>query len=298
MSVFTLQNNILKLEVSEKGAELTSILHTLTNTEYLWNGDPAFWKYHSPILFPLVGSLKNKTYTHQGKTYSLPQHGFAREMRFELTSQTTNELFFSLESNEETRKGYPFDFRLDLGYRLEDNQITVIWRVRNNGKEDMFFSIGGHPAFQCPLNTAERQSEHYIQFDTDQPVHYLLVDDNGQVVKKPLSEQHTLTTEDGFLPIYTHLFDHGALIIEEKQYCRISLATPDKKPYLTVSFDAPLFGLWSPAKKNAPFVCIEPWYGRCDASDFNGGLEEREYGNHLKPDESFETSYTILIHEK
>ncbi len=297
MSVYSLQNNIIKIEVEEIGAELTSIFHTPTNTEYLWNADPAYWKRHAPILFPVVGSLKNKTYTSQGQTYTLPQHGFARDMNFNLTSQTTNELWLSLEATEDTKKVYPFDFRLELGYRLEENQVTAIWRVINTGYDEMFFSIGGHPAFLCPLKDGERQADHYILFDSDQPIHYLLVDENGLVVKKPFSEQHILTTEDGFLPIYTHLFDRDALIIEENQFHRISLADSNKKPYLTVSFDAPLFGLWSPAKMNAPFVCIEPWYGRCDAADFIGNLEEREYGNRLNPGEVFEASYTILIHE-
>jgi galactose mutarotase-like enzyme len=288
---------MLKIEVEENGAELTSIIHTPTNTEYLWNADPAYWKRHAPILFPVVGSLKNKQYSYQGQTYSLPQHGFARDMKFNLTSHSANELWFSLEAAEETKKIYPFDFRLELGYRLENNQVTPIWKVRNTGDDEMFFSIGGHPAFLCPLKEGEKQSEHYILFNTIQPIHYLLVDENGLAVKKPFSEQPILTTEDGYLPIDPHLFDQDALIIEENQFHRISLADSNKKPYLTVSFDAPLFGLWSPAKKNAPFVCIEPWYGRCDASDFNGNLEEREYGNHLSPGEIFETSYTILIHE-
>ncbi len=297
MSVYSLQNNSIKIEIEDNGAELTSIIHKATNTEYLWNADPAYWRRHAPILFPVVGSLKNKAYSYQGQTYSLPQHGFARDMQFELLSQTTDELWFFLESTETTKTVYPFDFRLELGYRLDGNQVTAIWKVINTGTAEMFFSIGGHPAFLCPLKADERQSDYYIQFDSDKPIHYLLVDQNGLAVKKPFSEQHILTTEDGFLPIYTHLFDRDALIIEENQFHRISLADSDKKPYLTVSFDAPLFGLWSPAKKNAPFVCIEPWYGRCDASDFEGSLEDREYGNHLNPGEVFEASYTILIHE-
>jgi galactose mutarotase-like enzyme len=244
-----------------------------------------------------VGSLKNKTYTYQGQTYSLPQHGFARDMKFNLINRTETELWFALESTEETKIEYPFDFRLELGYRLEENRVTAIWRVINNGDDMLFFSVGGHPAFRCPLNEGERQSEYYILFDSDKPIHYLLVDENGLVDKKPFADQHILTTEDGFLPIYSHLFDRDALIIEEDQFHAISLADSDKKPYLTVDFDAPLFGLWSPAKKKAPFVCIEPWYGRCDAGDFSGSLEDREYGNSLASGDIFEASYTITIHE-
>lgn len=296
MSTYKLINDILAIEVDDNGAELTRIVQQNTKTEYLWNGDPAYWKRRSPILFPIVGSLKNKSYTYRGQTYSLPQHGIARDLTFTLMNHSDKELWFYLDSNEETKKVYPFDFRLELGYQLQENHIVVLWKVINTGEDKLYFSIGGHPAFLCPLREDEKQSDYYIQFDSDKPVHYLLVNENGLAVRKTFEEQHILTTEDGFLPIYTHLFDRDALIIEENQYHCISLADSTKKPYLSVSFDAPLFGLWSPAKKNAPFICIEPWYGRCDASDFNGTLEEREYGNELAAGDVFEASYTITIH--
>ena len=296
MSAFTLQNNILTIQVEEYGAELTSIYNTTNNTEYLWNADPAYWKRHAPILFPIVGSLKNKTYTYQGVSYSLPQHGFARDMKFSLVKQSESELWFSLEATEETKKVYPFEFRLELGYRLEGNQVIAIWRVVNTGIDKLFFSIGGHPAFLCPIRQGEKQSACYILFDSTEPIHYLLVNESGLAIKKPFEEQHILPTQEGYLPIYSHLFDHDALIVEENQFHRISLTDSNKQPYLSVAFDAPLFGLWSPAKKNAPFVCIEPWYGRCDASDFNSSFEDREYGNCLAAEEVFEASYTITIH--
>jgi galactose mutarotase-like enzyme len=216
-------------------------------------------------------------------------------MNFDLIRQTETELWFSLEANDETKAVYPFDFRLELGYRLEDNQITVLWKVINTGSSLLYFSIGGHPAFRCPMKEGELQSDYYLQFDSDKPIHYLLVDENGMAVNKPFEEQHILTTEDGFLPIYSHLFDRDALIIEDNQYHCVSFADSNKTPYLSVHFDAPLFGLWSPAKKKAPFVCIEPWYGRCDSSDFNGTLEERQHGNQLAAGEIFDASYTITI---
>ncbi len=297
MSAYTLTNALLSVTVEDNGAELTSIQSTKTGTEYLWNADPAYWKRHAPILFPIVGSLKNRSYTYQGQTYSLPQHGFARDMRFRPVSQSEQELWFSLESNEDTHKLYPFDFCLELGYRLEENRITAFWKVRNTGNCTLYFSIGGHPAFRCPIREGELQSDYYLLFDSDKPIHYLLVDENGLAMKKPYDEQHILTTEEGFLPIYTHLFDRDALIVEENQFQRISLADSSKTPYLSVSFDAPLFGLWSPAGKKAPFVCIEPWYGRCDSNDFSGTLEERAYGNSLEAGDVFEASYMITIHE-
>ncbi len=295
MSTYTLKNEHLTIEMKELGAELTSIFDHNTNTQYLWNADPKFWKRHAPILFPIVGSLKNKTYTYQGQTYPSLQHGFARDMEFKIVNKTENEIWFLLEPTDETRRIYPFEFLLELGYRLEERKITCFWRVTNRSNSTMHFSIGGHPAFYCPLDTIEEQSEYYISFDTEVPVRYLLVDENGYANKKPQNEQNILTTDHGILPIISNMFDYDALIIEDHQCHKVSLLDPGKIPYVTVTFDAPLFGLWSPAKKNAPFICIEPWYGRCDASDFNGTLEEREYSNSLEPGEIFKAEYSIAI---
>ncbi len=311
MSLYTLNNQILVVQVEDQGAELTSIRNHKTGEEYLWNADPAYWKRHAPILFPVVGSLKNKCYTYQGKTYSLPQHGFARDMKFSLKSQSGHEIWFSLEDNEDTRKVYPFAFCLELGYRLEENTVTALWRVINTGDAPLYFSIGGHPAFllqpgaydsnAATANTAEVSdtAAHnlcYFQFDTEKPLHYLLVDESGLEIKKTFDRQEVLNTEHGIYPIHPALFDQDALVMEEHQCHQISLLNASREAYLTVTFDAPLFGLWSPAGKNAPFVCIEPWYGRCDSSDFEGTLEEREYGNRLNPGEVFDQSYRIKIH--
>lgn len=295
MARHTLQNEILTIQINELGAELTSIKDNQTNIEYLWNGDPAYWKRHAPILFPFVGSLKNKSYRYDGKTYPMSQHGFARDMEFTLMNKSDHEIWLSLEATKETLEKYPFQFRLELGYRLDGRTITVLWRVLNQDNKTMYFSIGGHPAFMCPLNGKGEQKDYYLQFDTNQPLHYLLINEEGMAVKKPFEQQEILETDNGILAIDPHMFDRDALIIEQNQCHEVSLLDPSKKPYLTVSFDAPLFGLWSPAGKNAPFICIEPWYGRCDSSDFDGALEDREWGNVLEAGNAFEANYTITI---
>ena len=295
MATHTLCNEALTLQINEFGAELTSIRDNQTNTEYLWNGDPSYWKRHAPILFPFVGGLKNKSYRYDGKIYPMSQHGFARDMEFTLQSKSDKEIWLSLDATKETLEIYPFRFRLELGYRLEGKTITALWRVINQDKKTMYFSIGGHPAFICPLNGIGKQSDYYLQFDTDQPLHYLLINEDGMAVKKPFDPQEILETDQGLLAIDPHMFDQDALIIENDQCHQVSLLDPTKKPYLTVSFDAPLFGLWSPAGKNAPFICIEPWYGRCDSSEFNGTLEDREWGNKLEINERMEVSYRIII---
>jgi len=159
----------------------------------------------------------------------------------------------------------------------------------------MYFSIGAHPGFYCPLDSDKSQSDYYLCFDTEKPISYLLVNSEGLEVKENINSKHILTTDYGTLPIVPNMFDNDALIIEGKQCSKLSLLNPDRSPYLSVSFDAPLFAIWSPAGKNAPFLCIEPWYGRCDSEAFNGTLEDKDYINKLAVGESFESGYTIEI---
>lgn len=295
MSEYRIENEELSLKIKDSGAELISIKEKDSQIEYLWNSDPAYWKRSSPILFPIVGSLKNQTYHYNGSTYSMTQHGFARDMVFRLKSISDTEIWFVLEANHETMKVYPFHFLLEIGYQLSGRQITVVWRVTNQDSFPMYFSIGGHPAFLCPWNDKDTQSDYFIVFDTEKPLQYTKIDNQGLAIANSDHESNILNTNQGYLPIHPHLFDQDAIIIENNQCHKVSLADKDKKPYLTVSFDAPLFGIWSPAKKNAPFICIEPWYGRCDSNDYQGTLEEREWGNTMEAGKTFEASYTIDI---
>jgi galactose mutarotase-like enzyme len=295
MSDHILKNNELTIKVNSLGAELIAITDHNSNKDYLWYGDAKFWKRHSPILFPIVGSLNNQTYVYNGKEYHLPQHGFARDTEFTVVSESDTEIWFRIQANEETLKVYPFLFALEIGYRLTGRSIEVLWRVSNKGDSEMYFSIGGHPAFMLPLNENHDQKDYYIGFDNANPVRYLSINEKGLAVNKPMEEQSVLPTDNGFLKYDPHLFDNDALIIEHNQFHAVSLADPDKKPYVTLRFDAPLFGLWTPSGKDAPFVCIEPWYGRCDSSVSNGNLEDKDWINHIGAGKVFEASYTIDI---
>lgn len=290
MALHTLQSGALRVIISDAGAEIIQIEDILTGRNYLWYGDSAYWGRRSPILFPIVGGLKNKTYKYAGREYPMSQHGFARDREFQMTEHNVDTIWFELKADEESLKVYPFRFRLEIGYRLEGRKITVMWRVANEDKKTMFFSIGGHPAFMCPIDGEGKQTDYYLLFDNKEPLSYGKLSVNGLLE----TEGHTLDIGGGCMPITEHMFDEDALVIEGGQAHQVALAGPDKKPYLTVKFDAPLFGLWSPAKKHAPFVCIEPWYGRCDRESFAGMLADREYGNELRPGKIFETEYTII----
>lgn len=285
-----LSNTQLTIEVSSHGAELCSLKHN--GKEYLWQADPAFWKRHSPVLFPIVGGVWENTYRHDGITYPLSQHGFARDMEFELIQESETELRYRLCASEETRKKYPFDFCLEIGYRIEGNSVEVLWKVTNPGKETLPFQIGAHPAFFFPDYAPETSERGYFGFDRTDNLEYILITEKG--CADP-STSYPLPLTDGLLPLDIHTFDRDALILENHQVERVTLYDNNKKPCLSLHFTAPLVGLWSPPGKNAPFVCIEPWYGRCDRAHYTGTFEEKDWMQHLTPGESFEASYRIEI---
>lgn len=291
MERFQIRNESLTLEIDAHGAEMKSLTDNRTGQEYLWCGDAAYWGRTSPVLFPLVGNYREKQSCFDGKWYSLSQHGFARDMDFELVSEKGDEIWFALEDSPETLEKYPFGFRLELGYRLQGRAVEVLWKVTNKNDREMYFSIGGHPAFNCPLREGEKQTDYRIGFDTCEPLTASVLDENGTVSERT----KVLELTDGMLQITDSLFDEDALIVEHDQAHKVALYTPEGEKYLEVRFEAPLFGIWSPAGKHAPFVCIEPWYGRSDRADFGQKLEEREWGNVLKAGEVFTAAYQICV---
>lgn len=292
MSLFNIKNSQLSLEIDSFGAEIKSLKKNATQTEYMWNADPKYWKRTSPVLFPIVGILKNGKYTYNKKEYKMSQHGFARDMEFELKSQSEDEIVFLLKANSETLAKYPFNFALEVGYKLDESSVIVSWKVCNLDSKEMYFSIGGHPAFMCPIEEGTDQTDCKLLFDTkDNTIISSEIGENGTL----LLWKKGLVLHNGYMNIKENLFDDDALIIENNQAHKVSLCDKEGKPYISVSFDAPLFGIWSPAKKKAPFICIEPWYGRCDKSIFSGDLSQREWGNKLACNENFYAEYSINI---
>lgn len=289
-----LQNEHLRITVHPHGAELQSICNLANGNEMLWQGDPTYWKRRSPVLFPIVGSVWNGCYTYNGKKYEMSQHGFARDMDFTLVKETESSVLYELTANEDTRARYPGEFVLQIGYELHGNIVKVIWNVRNIGNQDMHFQIGAHPAF------------FYKNFDPEAPVQgyfsLLPVDKTfrlSTITKKGcISDAITEVKYDELclIPITKDTFRNDALILEDSQTSNVTLLDANHTPYLRLEFDAPVVGLWSPKKDDyAPFVCIEPWYGRCDRVGYEGEFARRDWMMHLRPLESFATSYTIEI---
>ena len=259
MKEYTISNTTYDVTISDHGAEIRSLKKN--GTELMWQADPKYWGRTSPVLFPLVGNYWEKKSRHNGNVYEMSQHGFARDMDFTLISQGNDEILFELKDNDQSHEKYPFPFVLRIGYKVSDSGVEVKWIVKNPSDGDIFFSIGGHPAFTCDLE--KDALKFYSGTEAlNTAVSANIIADDGSGCLSDKVKEFSLT--DGIMPLSYELFDEDALIIEDRQADRVSLLDPSGKELLTVSFDAPLFGIWSPAGKKAPFVCIEPWYGRCD----------------------------------
>ena len=286
---YILQNEKLQIKINSMGAELTEIINKNNGLSYLWDANPAHWKRSSPVLFPNVGKYFNGKYLYDGKEYYQGQHGFARDMEFELLEEKENYISFILNSNEKTKHNYPFDFSLILYYELKGNEIVVGWHVINKDNKVMYFSIGGHPAFNVPLKD-ENRSDCYLYFKDVNKVESNMINSSGYSIDKMLEYQ----LDNGYLQITDALFDNDALVIEQQNIKEVSITDKNKNPFITIKMDCPLFGVWSPSQ-TTPFVCIEPWYGRCDSEGFNGTLADRKYQNKLDVNEEFKAEYSICI---
>ena len=287
----TLRNDILTVEVSEHGAELQSIRKG--DVEYLWQGDPAYWGRRSPVLFPIVGSVWEKRCRVGGKEFELGQHGFARDMDFILVCATDTEVRYRLESSDETLAKYPYPFVLEIAYRLHGASIDVIWEVKNPSDKDMYFQIGAHPAFFYPDYDPEKSGRGFFTFDRTEGIECIRIKEKGcvdAVTKWPLE------MPEGVLKLEKDTFDAiDTIMVQDSQLKRVNMFKEDGTAWLSLSFDAPVVGIWSPPGKVAPFICIEPWYGRCDRVGYEGEYKDKDWMNCLAPGEGFKSVYTIEI---
>ena len=279
----SISNKILTASIKHAGAELFSLIDN-QKKEYIWNGNPDFWPKHSPILFPIVGSLKNDTYTFNEKEYHLSRHGFARDMEFQLIKKTESSATFSLPYNEETLQKYPFKFELQIIYELQENKLNVAYKVINKGETQIPFSIGAHPAFALP----EEFSNYSIQFEKEEKLKYSLLED-GLISNKT----EILETTENEVSLNYKLFENDALVFKTLESNSLTILE-NSKPYIKVDFkDFPNLGIWT--KENAPFICIEPWFGYSDALEKFGDLFKKEGIIILEANQTFNTSFDIEI---
>ncbi len=283
MSIITLSNSIIIAQIKTLGAELCSLKDN-TKRDYIWEGNPAFWGKHSPVLFPIVGTLKNNTFYHNDTEYTLSRHGFARDMEFQLVEKTESSATFSLQSNSETLNNYPFKFELQIQYILIGTTLELTYRVINKDNTDIPFSIGAHPAFALPSNF----EEYSLVFEEVEPLEYTLLEND--LVSK---QTEKIKTNSNTVPLTYELFERDALIFKTLKSNSLTIVEKEN-PILKVRFeDFPNLGIWT--KVGAPFICIEPWFGYSDTTENTGNLFEKEGIIVLKTDTTFQAKFSIEI---
>ncbi|EOH98555.1 aldolase 1 epimerase LacX [Enterococcus haemoperoxidus ATCC BAA-382] len=284
-----IENEYLIATIAEDGAELVSLKSKKNNIEYIWQGDPAFWGRHAPVLFPVVGRLKEDQYTYEEHTYPMSQHGFARDSLFEVIEHGSELVSLSLKSSKDSKKVYPFDFELILSYALEADNLVVNYQVENTGNSEMYFSIGGHPAFNVPLEQELSFNDYYLSFSPKKS--------RTQIpLAGPFAdfEHKTLGQTNTSLDIRRELFKQDAIIFETKGVNAFTIETDEGPHSISLSYsDMPYVGIWSPYPQEAPFVCIEPWCGIADDVNATGNLVDKKGINKLGPSDVFKTNYTI-----
>lgn len=287
---YQLENEQLKIEVKAQGAELSKVTSN-EGIDYLWSADPTYWNRHAPVLFPIVGRVTDNQYTHAGQTYELGQHGFARDQKFECIKENGNEVVFELRSSEESKGRFPFDFILELGYKLEGNQVTTSYTVKNPSEEEIHFAIGGHPGFMCPLLADETMEDYYLELEVPEETTRLGVSETVH-----LNGQDTSFTGQTIELSHKLFREEGVIILKDLKSKTMALKSHKNNHSVTMNFEGfPFLGIWSPEHIDAPFVCIEPWVGHTDYEDASKELSEKKDFVALKPGETFNIAYQLTF---
>ena len=288
--MFSIEDQRLRISIHPKGAELQSIFHKDHQTEYMWGGDPAIWGKHSPLLFPIVGTLKDNTYYYNGKPYHLPRHGFARDREFAVEKQADNAITFLLRSDEDSLKVFPFAFELRIGYSIEGDTLTTTYAVTNPDKTPLYFSVGGHPAFKVPLASGTSYTDYYLEFDHTEKAPRWPISKDGLIERTP----QALLDNTKKLPLTRELFAKDALVFKGLHSTGVTLRSDRTQRGFTMQFPGfPFLGIW--AAPGADFVCIEPWCGIADWVDSSQQWTEKEGINTLEAGGHFERSWTLKV---
>lgn len=288
----TIENDQLLVQIHEKGAEVREVLDKGSGRHYMWSGDPAYWGRVSPVLFPIVGRLMNDQYKMDDQTFELTQHGFLRDVNFDLYEETKHTVTFQYESRGRHVKQYPYEFTARIRYELLENGLKISWEIDHDGEDTMYFSIGGHPAFRIPLVEGEQTADYSLTLTPSTehlPVQYEL---RNSLVRE---KEKGIQLEP--IQLRPELFQHDAMIFSHIN--RVSLTSGAGHGVEVDLTGFPFVGIWSPYDQEkgtmAPFVCIEPWYGIADREGTNGQYKEKFGIQTLEKNETFHAAYTIFF---
>lgn len=280
---YEIKNSFITAQIKSFGAELNSLKKCDENFEYIWQANSKYWARHSPVLFPIVGRLKEDSYFYKNKKYSLSQHGFARDKEFEIVQNEADFIEFRLKSDEKSLDFYPFFFELDIGYKLDKNSLIVSYKVKNKSDEKVYFSIGAHPAFNTQVGD-------FLEFENIKTTKRYFLDEKGLIYKN-----EDLNLENSKLYLDKDLFKDDALVFNDSNIKQITLKNIENKSRVKVKFDNfPYLGIWS-KPNDAPFVCIEPWFGIADEENANQKIEDKKGILSLEKEEEFFCFYTIEV---
>ena len=281
-----LQSSSLIIQINNIGAEICSVKNN-SGLEFIWQADKDVWARHAPVLFPIVGKLKEDKYIFENKEYRLPQHGFARDQEFKPIFQSDSECTFQLNSNSQTKSVFPFDFIFEINYQLKDASITTHYKIINCTDGLMPFSVGAHPGFNCPLLATEKFEDYYLSFESNN--FSLTALNNGLRTR----QKQKLVLADNKLTLHAHLFDNDALVFENSQINKISLCSSVSNHKITMECkNWPYFGIWG-KKENQKFVCLEPWHGVADSENTKQMIENKEGILHLNSNQEFRCSFSM-----
>lgn len=290
MQVYELKNSSLTIKVNSFGAELCSVVSNETHIEYIWQADKTVWARYAPNLFPIVGKLKDGKFVYQSKTYEMSQHGFARDHEFVCIEQSDHKLVFELSSSKETLQNFPFQFRLQIAYTLKQNNINVNYYVFNPDSSEMYFSIGAHPAFNCPLEKGENFDDYELIFPGKDSLVINTLND-GLIT----SNTRHINFDQHKLLVSKSLFNNDALVFMNSQIDEVSMVSQKTNHGVTLkSIDWPYFGIWS-KKQTDKFICLEPWYGIADSEQTNGDLTKKEGIIKLGTKKDFNCSFDLMF---
>ncbi len=287
------KNSEIEIAVRQPGAELASIKSLKSGIEYMWGCDPAIWNSTAPILFPIVGGLKDNAFLWKDEKFTLTKHGFIRENpQLELRNITADSLTFGMGANKDTHKIFPFEFDFSIRFELEGTKTKVIHKVTNTGTTALYFSLGGHPGFKCPIHADENYEDYYLEFEHNEDSATWLLHENGTI----LDQTAPVFANSKILPLTHELFSKDALIFKDLKSRKVTLRSKKSKQALSVTFeDFPYLGIW--AKTNGDFICIEPWCGIADRWDTDQRFENKEGVVHLAAGDVFEATFVVEIME-
>lgn len=286
--MYTIENEQLKVDIKTKGAELDSIFSKKNKLEYMWGADPAFWPKKSPILFPIVGTVKQNTYYYDNVPFQLNRHGFARDMEFSVTTQNGTSITMTLAADPTTLKVYPFPFTLSVTYTVDANELAVTYHVTNRGTGNMFFSIGGHPAFRMPLESGLHYEDYYIEFEEKEQANRWLISPEGLIE----SESAPYLKGQNKVQLSKAMFSKDAVVFKGLKSSRLTIKTDRSSHGFMFEFkEFPYMAFW--ATPNADFICIEPWCGIADSTGSSQQLVEKDGINQLLPNQEFVRSWKV-----